>query len=117
MSELAPNLPDPMPQPGALPPRGRRGATSAVVMPDNLKAKTRRIMLEESDDIPPTGQYIGHNGNGYLLKPGVWVDVPLPLLEVLDHAVMSTPQIDPNTRRVVGYREKLRYPYRVAPGQ
>ena len=86
-------------------------------MPGNKGAKTLRIMLEENADIPPTGQYIGHNGNGYMLKPGMWVEVPIPLLEILDRAVGSVPEVDPNTRQVIGWREKLRYPYRIAPGQ
>jgi len=31
----------------------------------------------------------------------------------LDHAVMSSPQIDPGTKQVVGYRERMKYPYRI----
>lgn len=74
--------------------------------------KTVKILLEENDDIPPTGLYIGHNGIGYLIRAGEPVDVPAHILGVLDAAVMSTPQIDPDTRQVVGYRERMRFPYR-----
>ena len=72
-----------------------------------------RIMLEEQDNIPPTGQFIGLQGVGYILRPGEEVDVPLPLLSVLNDAIESVPQVDPITRRVVGYRDRRRLPYRI----
>lgn len=77
---------------------------------------TMRILLEDSNDIPPSGQFIGHNGTSFLLKTGVWVDVPMPLIEVLNHAVQQQPILN-DAKQVVGWREKMRYPYRVAPGQ
>lgn len=77
------------------------------------KPDTVRIILEENDDIPPTGLYLGHNGTGYLLRPGEPADVPRKLIEILDHAVMSAPQTDPATKQVIGYRDRMRYPYRI----
>lgn len=74
---------------------------------------TLRIVVEENDDIPPTGLFLGHNGRGYLIRPGEPVDVPQHIVEILDHAVMSSPQIDPSTKQVIGYRERMKYPYRV----
>ena len=73
---------------------------------------TTRIQVEDNDEIPPTGLYVGHNGRGYLIRTGEPVDVPNPILEILDNAVMLQPQFDPQTRRVVGYRRRMRYPYR-----
>lgn len=70
------------------------------------------ITLEDSDDIPPTGLFLGHNGNSYLLIPGEPVAVPSFLLEILDHAVTSSAQVDPRTKRVIGHRQRMRFPYR-----
>jgi hypothetical protein len=70
------------------------------------------ILLEDNDEIPPTGLYLGHNGTGYLLIPGEPVPVPDFILDILDHAVVTMPVTDPKTKRVVGHRERMRFPYR-----
>jgi hypothetical protein len=75
--------------------------------------KRFRIILEENESIPPTGQYIGLNGKGYILRPGEEAEVPCEILNVLDDAVMDVPVIDPRTRQVVAFRQRLRFPYRV----
>jgi len=74
--------------------------------------ETTRIMLEENNDIPPTGLFIGHNGRGYILKPGEPADVPNFLISILDNAVALVPYTDPSTMQIVSYRERLRFPYR-----
>ena len=75
--------------------------------------KRIRIILEENENIPPTGQYFGINGRGYILKAGEEADVPVEIINVLNDAVMAVPQVDPSTQQVVGYRQRLRFPYRV----
>lgn len=82
------------------------------------KGMTERtwIQLEENDEIPPTGQFFGHNGDSYLLKPGEPAHVPNKIIEILDHAVTSSPVVDPVTKQVIGHRDRMRFPYRrVAP--
>lgn len=74
--------------------------------------ETVRIILEENDNIPPNGLYLGLNGRGYLLRPGEEVNVPLGVIDILDHAIMSSPVVDPTTRQVVGHRNRMRYSYR-----
>ena len=89
------------------------------VMPEDVRGRlaqlgvtTSRVVLEESDSIPPTGLFVAHNGRSYMIRPGEEVDVPDFILEVLNNAVMSTPNVDPVTKRVLGYRSRSKYPYR-----
>lgn len=70
------------------------------------------IILEESDDIPPTGLFVSHNGNPYLIRTGEPVHVPEFLLGILDAAIQTVSITDPTTRRVVGHRDRMRYSYR-----
>lgn len=79
----------------------------AVGMPDYVK-----IVLEENDAIPPTGQFFGLNGKSYLLRPGVDVEVPQGIIDILDNAVMEVALQDPATKQILGYRRRMRYPYR-----
>lgn len=72
-----------------------------------------KLVVEENEDIPPTGLPISLNGKAYIIRPGETVSVPIGVKEILDHAITSVPQVDPSTRQVVGYRDRLRYPYRV----
>jgi len=84
--------------------------------PATAKAETVKIILERNDAIPPTGLFIGVNGRGYLIQTGEPVTVSLSVKEVLDNAVMSMPVMDPQTQQVLGYRDQMRYPYRIVSG-
>lgn len=75
--------------------------------------KTIRIILEDSDEIPPNGLFLQLNGKPYILRSGVEADVPPGILDILDHAIVSRPVKEPQTQRVIGYRDGLRFSYRI----
>lgn len=72
-----------------------------------------KIQLENADDIPPNGLFVGVNGVGHVLTPGIPLLVPPGVVEVLRNAVMATPMIDPRTRQVMGYRDQMKYNFRI----
>lgn len=76
-----------------------------------------RIMLEENDNIPPIGLFIGVNGVSYILRPGLEVAVPPGVVDVLNNAIMTTAKLDPQTLQNIGWRDKLRFPYRLLRAQ
>lgn len=78
-----------------------------------LEQSLTRIVLEENDNIPPTGLPVSVNGKAWLIQPGHEVSVPDEVLEVLNNATMSTPVQDPQTQQITGWRDRLRYPYRI----
>lgn len=72
-----------------------------------------KIILEENDNIPPTGLFIGINGRSFLLRAGEECPVPKDVLGVLDDAVEEVPRVG-SSNNVVEYRKKMRFPYRIA---
>lgn len=84
-----------------------------VLKADSLGVGRRtRIVLEDNDQIGPSGQFFGADGKGYMLRPGEEADVPDSILNILDTAVTSIPVTD-SSQTVIGYRERLRFPYRI----
>ncbi len=74
--------------------------------------KTMRILLEENDNIPPSGLPIGLNGKLVILRAGEEADVPLWVVGVLDNAV-GTRSITDNGGQIIAKRDQLAFPYRV----
>lgn len=97
----------PAPKKAAAKPAAKKATTTSPA-----KKPRTKIVLEENDNIPPSGLFIGHNGKGYLLKPGEEASVPDEVLNILKDAIISVPVVDPRTSQVVGYRNRMRYPYR-----
>lgn len=98
-TELGTNIPEDAPK-------------AKLKLPTSAK-KTVRIVLEENDNIPPTGLFVGENGRGYIIRAGEEVDVPPGLIEILQNAIQDVPVVDPQTLQVIGYRKKMLYPYRI----
>lgn len=105
--------PEPTPQIGAIPNRftGEMSAEGKKALKAaGLTYST--VVLEENESIPPTGLFVSHNGRAYQISPGEEVDVPDFILGVLDDAVTSAPIVDSNSQKVLGYRNRSKYPYR-----
>lgn len=89
-----------------------RAAKAAAESAAPPKVKRVKIVLEENDAIPPTGQFFGVNGTGYQIQPGKEVEVPEFLLDVIDNAVTTKPVLNEDNQ-VVGHRDVPRFPYRI----
>ncbi len=84
-----------------------------VSRPAITKPVLVKIILEENDDMPPTGLPVGLNGKLFIIQPGVEVSVPPGVVEILEHAITSVPVTSPHTRKIVGYRQRMRFPFRL----
>lgn len=105
---------DPAPVADAKPKKSHHAAPKdAASKPVALGAARRtRIVLEDNDQIGPSGQFFGADGKGYMLRPGEEAEVPDSILNILDTAMASMPVVD-SSQTVIGYRDRLRFPYRV----
>jgi len=87
------------------PPKAPRAKAKAA--PERVK-----IILEESEHIPPTGLFVGDNGVGYILVAGEEIDVPVGVVEILSNAVTAVAVVDPQTLQIIGHRPRQMYPFR-----
>lgn len=84
-----------------------------ALRPSVTKPELVKIILEENDDMPPNGLPVGLNGKLFIVPTGVEVSVPKGVAEILDHAITSVAVLNPYTKKIAGYRERKRFPYRV----
>ena len=80
------------------------------------KEKLVCIILEDNDEIPPTGQFFGADGRGSMLRSGEEAWVPQSILNILDCAITGQPVTD-GSNTVTHYRPRLRFPYRIVTGR
>lgn len=52
-------------------------------------AATKRVFIPRRAPGDDTPQYVGVNGKSYLLKPGVEIEVPAAVAEVLENAAKA----------------------------
>lgn len=68
------------------------------------------ITLHDSKEIPPGGQLVAVNGSQFRIPAGRKCIVPAAVLEVLDNAVQSVPELDGDLR-VINYHSAPRLSY------
>lgn len=75
------------------------------------------LILEDSKNIPPTGQFFGLNGRTWILRAGEPAHVPQAIVNLLDDAIEARPVFDTDGQKVIGYRDVLRFNYRIITEQ
>lgn len=88
---------------------GHKNAVQAKAVTQERRTK---IILEDNEQIGPTGQFFSADGKAYMLRPGEEASVPESILNILDTAITSVPVVDTSST-VIGYRDRLRFPYRI----
>lgn len=97
-------------------PKGRGKATNKKAEAVNEKTggqdlgQSYVITLHDSKEIPPGGQLVAVNGVQFRIPSGRKVIVPAAVLEVLDHAEQSLPELN-DALQVVNYRTAPRLSY------
>lgn len=81
-------------------------------IPAPKRSEFVKIILEDTDRIPPTGQFFGINGQSYMIRAGEVVTVPRGIIDILENAIESHPIRD-GANRMVGSRNRMRFPFRV----
>jgi hypothetical protein len=70
-----------------------------------------RIVLADNPNIPPTGQYFGHNGNGFIIRAGEEVDVPDEIIAILDDAIELVAHTDASQKLTGATTKRRRFAY------
>lgn len=92
-----------------------RGAQVEKNLAEQRKQKRIRIRIHENKD-HPIRIPVNVNGVRYTIKPGVWVDVPAAVVEVLKNAKASyiVQMRDERGHDVNVVREGLQFPFEIA---
>lgn len=74
-----------------------------------------RVIINESSEIPKEGMFISLNGFPFLVKPGIEVDLPRPVLRMLDTRIKTeTIHQDDGNGRIVEHKRNIpRITYRI----
>ncbi len=88
----------------------RLGANIAPAV--DKKSDYVKIILDDNEKIPPTGQFFGINGRTFMLRAGEEVRVPIGIIDILDNAIETHPVKD-GLNRVVGSKNRPRFGYRI----
>lgn len=68
-----------------------------------------RIIIHEAADIPREGVFISLNGFPYLCKPGVEIDIPRPVRQMLDTRITTITEHDENGREYTKNIKRINY--------
>lgn len=90
--------------------RAKPGEEAVVPRHNGLSGKRAWITLHDSERVPPTGQFIGINGVGFMLLPGIRASVPVELMDVLNDAVQTEPVLN-DRLQIDGHRSVPRLTY------
>lgn len=68
-----------------------------------------RIIIHQTPEIPKEGAFVSLNGFPFLIKPGVEVDIPRPVRQMIDTLYYTDLIQDEEGGEYT--RQRLRYPY------
>lgn len=71
-----------------------------------------RVIINESPSIPKEGVFMSLNGYAFLAKPGVEIDLPRPILRMLDTRIETMTIQDPETKKEY-HKDVPRITYRI----
>lgn len=88
------------------------GDAAHVTDDDIRNAPKVRIRIHKTNDKSETPDvFVGVNGVNFLIQRGVDVEVPAPVLSVLEEAVRTVYESGPNEEGALIAREALAYPF------
>ena len=68
-----------------------------------------RIIIHEAEDIPKEGLFISLNGYPFLCKPGVAIDIPRPVRQMLDTRITRVTKHDETGKEYIKDVKRINY--------